>query len=687
MAAKKGEHVLPCSSEDLIFALDIGTRSVIGIAGYKSGEVFKVLESEKEEYTSRVVVDGQIDDIAQTALTALKVKERIEAKLNINLTSVHIAAAGRSLETVMSEVSLPIENGTVTRSFNKKLESYAVEKAIEQVNSKSDRSYYYVGHTVQKYMLDDYEIASILDHKGQNVSVHMIVTFLPREVVESLYSTMKKIGLTVAGLTLEPIAAMNVVIPKELRKLNLALCDIGAGTSDIAACKNGVVTGYTMATIAGDEVTDVIMQACLCDFNEAEKIKKQMTENDLIEYENILGLKEQISKEQIQDVTEETIRKLSQTIAQKVFDINDKSPAALFLVGGGSRVRNLKEYVAHDLGMDIKFVSSDSNVYMKKVIDCEKDLYTPEYATPLGIAITAIDENSTDTFTIKVNNESIHLFNIWDTSVLGVLQMSGYKYEQIMGKRGKGISFTFNGQPKNIRGGIATPAEIKINGKVASLSDKINTGDEIEFTPCTQGDDAGDSLRSLVKSYRNINITLNGTPYNIGHIFTVNGKEMDADYVICEGDDIVLQYLLNLGQVLEAIEFGSKKIEYYVNSSSEELDYEFAPNDELQVFSLSNKTVAVNEFRGSTVNLYTQEDKEKIISDDKKIRVDLNGETLVLLPKQGGDSYCVFDLLYLADIDTKNPEGDLVMRLNDVEIESFVQNVKSGDRAEIYWQK
>ncbi len=36
----------------------------------------------------------------------------------------------------------------------------------------------------------------------------LIATFLPSEVVESLYTTMNKIDLEVASITLEPIAAI-----------------------------------------------------------------------------------------------------------------------------------------------------------------------------------------------------------------------------------------------------------------------------------------------------------------------------------------------------------------------------------------------------------------------------------------------------------------------------------------------
>ncbi len=75
-------------------------------------------------------------------------------------------------------------------------------------------------------------------------------------VVEGLYSVILKSNLQVDNITLEPIAAINVAIKEELRLLNLALVDIGAGTSDIAITKDGKIIAYAMTSTAGDEITE-----------------------------------------------------------------------------------------------------------------------------------------------------------------------------------------------------------------------------------------------------------------------------------------------------------------------------------------------------------------------------------------------------------------------------------------------
>lgn len=62
------------------------------------------------------------------------------------------------------------------------------------------------------------------------------------------------------ALTLEPIAAIQVLIPKSMRRLNVALVDIGAGTSDIAITNEGTVTAYGMVPKAGDEITESVSE-------------------------------------------------------------------------------------------------------------------------------------------------------------------------------------------------------------------------------------------------------------------------------------------------------------------------------------------------------------------------------------------------------------------------------------------
>ena len=70
---------------ELVFALDIGTRSIIGIVGKVEDDLFKVLAIESEEHSKRSMKDGQIENIEQVAQVAQRVEKRLESKLHVTL--------------------------------------------------------------------------------------------------------------------------------------------------------------------------------------------------------------------------------------------------------------------------------------------------------------------------------------------------------------------------------------------------------------------------------------------------------------------------------------------------------------------------------------------------------------------------------------------------------------------------
>jgi len=221
----------------LIFALDIGTRSIIGVVGRVVDERLQVLAIEKEEHGKRAMMDGQIEDIAQVAKVARRVTQRLEQRLDCVLERVCVAAAGRALRTESGHHRLELPQvARINSDMISRLESGAVTEAeaLLSQGQEGQRRFYLVGYTVSSYQLDHYPMTTLRDHNGQILEASVVATFLPSEVVESLYAVMEGAGLEVASLTLEPIAALNAAIPADLRLLNLVLADIGAGTSDIA---------------------------------------------------------------------------------------------------------------------------------------------------------------------------------------------------------------------------------------------------------------------------------------------------------------------------------------------------------------------------------------------------------------------------------------------------------------------
>ncbi|MDI3312402.1 MAG: cell division FtsA domain-containing protein, partial [Thermoanaerobacterium sp.] len=344
-------------NDNLIFSLDIGTRIVVGIVGVPENDKLKVLAVEQMEHTDRVMFDGQVHDIDKVASVAIKIKEKLEKKLGVMLKSVSLAAAGRSLKTKMVRVEKNIEENYIIKDSDiDNLVLSALNTAKEEISRESHTlKYHMVGYSIKSFYLDGLPITNLKDHTGKEISVEIIATFLPYDVVESLYSVAKKAGLEVAYLTLEPIAAIGVAIMPQIRMLNIALVDIGAGTSDIAISKDGNIISYSMVPFAGDEVTETIQQHYLTDFNTAEKIKT--TSKKDIKFKDVIGLQHQISRSDVLDLISPVVKNLAKKICDEIVKYNGKSPSAVFLVGGSSNLPGIAEEIAKNLSIPPERVS------------------------------------------------------------------------------------------------------------------------------------------------------------------------------------------------------------------------------------------------------------------------------------------------------------------------------------------
>lgn len=515
--------------KNVIFALDIGTRSIIGVVGSVEGKRLHVLAIEKQDHGQRAMLDGQIENIEQVADVAREVIARLEKRTKIHLTRVCVAAAGRALKSEAAAFTLELAGiQTITEDIVNQLEAGAVSEAEHTLREQSgmqSEQYYMVGYTVSTYRLDGYPMSSIRDHSGKVLEAEVVVTFLPREVVESLYAVVGKLGLEVASLTLEPIASLNAAIPNDIRLLNLVLVDIGAGTSDIAICRDGSVVGYTMATIAGDEITELLMRALLVEFNQAEKLKMQLSEKGKVAYTDILGIAHETSPEELRDMIAPAVTSLAQELAKRILELNGKVPSAVFLAGGGSKLIGLRERVAEELKIEPSRVAIAGNHFEKNAFAEDYDLNDPEYATPLGIAISAGLGLINDSYVILLNGQPAKLFRSGVLIMRDILMMNGYRYADLIGKTGANLSFTLNGERQFYRGSLATPPVILINGEPAELTDIVHAGDSIQFTPASAGADAVKTIADFV-----------GMKYD--GIATINGAAAPLDQPIHIGDEV-----------------------------------------------------------------------------------------------------------------------------------------------------
>ncbi len=572
--------------ERVIFSLDIGTRTVIGLVGVCDEKgIFKIIASEIREHEERSMYDGQIHDINGVAKIVKEVKQSLESKIGKELDKVAIAAAGRALKTCRVRVDRDIDIGTeIDKTIIESLEMEAMQKAQELIETNKvigESKYYCVGYTVVNYYLDDNFIENLEGHRGSKIGVDLLATFLPHVVVDSLYTVMNRVNLEVINITLEPIAAINVAIKKNLRLLNLALVDIGAGTSDIAITKDGTIVAYAMTSIAGDEITEQIAKTYLLDYDAAEKLKINLNKETKHKFTDIVGIEHELTSEEILDSIIETIENLAKEIAKRILEYNDKSPSAVFLIGGGSNIPRLPELIANFLGLPKERVVIKDTSSIENVEGIPEELNGPHAITPIGIAITAIQSKYKDFLEIIVNGKKVKLLNSKRVKVSDVLVLIGYNPRNLIPKRGDNFKCFINGKEKIIKGEIGEPAKIFVNRKPANLEYKLDNGDEIIIEAATKGKKVVPRLYDLV----NVNkcVFLNGEKMNLIKKVIVNGKSVDNNVIINENDEIVYDEIKTLFELLVEHNINTEENEIFINGNKVSGDCELKNNDEISV--------------------------------------------------------------------------------------------------------
>ncbi|NIK11038.1 cell division protein FtsA [Alkalibacillus almallahensis] len=537
-----------------LFALDIGTRSVVGIILEKEEDVYHVVDMVSHEHKERSMVDGQIHNVMAVSDVIKTVKEELEAKHG-PLTHVCVAAAGRALKTEQSRVSVSIaEQPIMSNEDIFHLELAAVQQAQYQLAEKQadnySAQYYCVGYSVTHYYLDDQNIGSLIDQQGEEATVDIIATFLPKVVVESLLAALQRADLEMEALTLEPIAAIQVLIPQSMRKLNVALVDVGAGTSDIAITKDGTVFAYGMVPKAGDEITEAISQEYLLDFHQAEQAKRQLIDQNMMEVEDILGFTTSVSVDDVTKQISSSIGNLSRSICEQIISLNKESPQAVMLVGGGSLTPSLTDHIAETLQLPANRVAVRDIEAIKNLKGQEQLPHSPEFVTPIGIAIAA-KQSPVHYISVTVNQRMVRLFDVKQLTIGDCLLAAGLEIKKLYGKPGMGLFITFNDKPVTLPGTYGEAPTIKINGEVASLQDHIQHGDEIEVFPGEDGKTPQYTIETLTGPIEHLTVSIHDQPIQVQPTIQLNEENAHITSPLNDGDHVIYQSRHTVYDILE----------------------------------------------------------------------------------------------------------------------------------------
>lgn len=690
--------------EHLVFGLDIGTRSIVGTVGYKThGDGFKVLAQVAKEHETRAMMDGQIHDINKVSETIGVVKRQLEDMLGVRLTDVCIAAAGRVLKTITAKADFEFPEETkVTDEHIYSLELLGVEKAydiIREATKEEDINFYCVGYSVIRYYLNDYQISNLEGHKANTISAELIVTFLPEEVIDGLYQAVERAGLYVANLTLEPIAAINVAIPERFRLLNIALVDVGAGTSDICITKDGSIIAYGMIPYAGDELTEQIARQYLTDFATAEKIKTGCVKRKTVSFKDVMGLSHKVESKEVLEFLDQTICMITKSVADRIIELNGGKPvSAVFIVGGGGKITGFDNKLAEYLSIPEERVALRGQEVLGQVEFVQTNIKKDSLlVTPIGICLNYYEQKNNFIF-VNVNGQRIKLYDNSKLTIVDAALQIGIQNEYLFPRRGKTLEFTVDGKKRMVRGELGEAAIVTLNGKTVGINHPIVSNDKIEVSYSTVGADASCEVQKLPEFNASITFKFNDKIVTCPKFVMANGELVSGFYDIKQDDEIQILNYYTLRQVLEFMDLPEKG-SFYVNNVYADMDEKIYDNFTITTdFSGTAKEAErsleeMSEIKSEETAeaTHTVEKNKELITENsltepvgtQSIDITVNDIPYTLT---GKNKYVFVDVLDVFPFDLQEGVGkNLVMTLNDLPAE-FSSPIGLGDRIRIYWE-
>ncbi|MCX7812990.1 MAG: rod shape-determining protein [Pseudothermotoga sp.] len=671
-----------------LFALDVGTRKVAGLLAIFDEETLTVMDFETIEHPVRSMLDGQIHDIKSVARIVEKVKRNLESRNDVSLDDVAVAVAGRYLKTQIVEASLKIPSRAIDERIVRELEAQALSK-ISFLDESGTRLYC-AGYSALEYKLDGLWVKNPIGHRGEELYAKLIVAMLPNQVIDAMMSALHLAGLRCSFLTLEPMAALEVAVPDELRFLNIALVDIGAGTSDIAIAKAGNVIGYDMVAMAGDEITEAIAQYYLLDFKTAEMLKRSIETRQRMEVRNLTGETIVVERSDLERVVEPIVSQIAENIAQRIESLNLGKTSAVLLVGGGAKLSLLRQKIAEALHLPKERVALKSVEECDRIKSVKEGFVGSEYVTLAGIAYMKAKEIGSVYDVVKLNGEEVRLLKLdRSPTVLQLLTQCGYSVRDLIGKVQPSISYRLNGELRTVSGFVVKRYRVKLNGKECTLHQTLRNGDEVEVEPLGDENVNTLKLKDLVKPIR---VFLNNSEiFSLLPTVILNNEEIqELDRTINDGDEITIRWPTE-EEILQSLKEKLGFINYSMNGEMKRISK----------FKLNLKTVEKNEHEIRYLFEGTEPKIKDILPEPQHVNVKFNGKEIRIFQKNhtvlvngeyissdaslqdGMEIFLpkfepiVVDVLASVEIDTKNLK-DYTILLNGKPA-SFIDPIKEND--------
>ena len=383
-------------TQNIAVGLDIGTTKIVAMIGQKN-QYGKLETIGVGKSKSMGVHRGVVNNITQTIQSIQNAVIEAEATSEIKIGGVTVGIAGQHIRSLQ-------HSDYITRpNAEQVINEEDIDRLINQVHKLVMLPGEEIIHVLpQDFKVDGQaEIKEPIGMYGERLEANFHVVVGQVSSIRNIGRCIQTAGLSLEGITLEPLASAKAVLSQEEKEAGVALIDIGGGTTDLAVFKDGIIRHTAVIPFGGNVITEDIKEGCSIIEKQAELLKIKFGsawpgENKDNEIVSIPGLRGRDPKEiSLKNLSKIIHARVVEIIEQVYVEIKNygheeqkkKLIAGIVLTGGGSQLNHLKQLVEYITGMDTRVGYPNEHL----AGDSDGDITSPLYATAVGLVLDGLE--------------------------------------------------------------------------------------------------------------------------------------------------------------------------------------------------------------------------------------------------------------------------------------------------------
>jgi cell division protein FtsA len=376
----------------IIVGLDIGTTKIAVIVGRKN-EHGKIEILGSGTVPSIGVKRGVVANIDNTIQSIKDAVAEAASKSGVDIKYVNVGIAGQHIKSLQHRGSMIREDSET------EISQEDIDKLCNSMyNLNMNPGEEILDVIPQEFSIDgDHGIMTPKGYTGSSLEANFHIIIGQTAAAKNIYKCVRRAGLEVVELILEPIASAEAVLSEEEKEAGVVLVDVGGGTSDIAIFHAGIIRHTAVIPLGGEIITEDIKEGCSIIKKHAEELKVKFgsalarvnREEEIVAIPGLRGrAPKEISLKNLASIIQARMEEIIEHIYYEIKNsgYEKKLIGGIVLTGGGAHLKHVAQLTEFMTGLDTRIGYPNEHLSS----DIPAEMASPMYATGVGLVIEGI---------------------------------------------------------------------------------------------------------------------------------------------------------------------------------------------------------------------------------------------------------------------------------------------------------